>query len=255
MADEMLVLLTRPQEDSESLATLLKARGIASLIEPMLTIRPCADVRLSTRDVQALLLTSANGARFLAKAISERDLPVYVVGNATAETARSLGFKKVHSAAGDARALADLVADRVDPTAGSLLHVAGKTLAGDLATALAARGYDVRRKTLYETTPAMGISPVATKAFQEGKISAVLFFSPRTAGAFVRLACEAGLAPYCKRVVALCLSPAVAKAADTIRWQALQVSTHPDVNSLLHDLDDVVNRVGKGKLDETGQSR
>ncbi|MGB1547132.1 MAG: uroporphyrinogen-III synthase [Alphaproteobacteria bacterium] len=251
----MHVLLTRPQEDSENLAALLQARGIKSLIEPMLTIHPRPGVRLSTANVQAFLLTSANGARALAKATPERNLPIYAVGNATAETARALGFTKVLSAAGDARALTDLVAERVDPKAGALLHAAGKTLAGDLAVALTARGYDIRRETLYEATPVKRISPPAAEALRGGKLAAVLFFSPRTAGAFVRLACEAGLASCCERVFALCLSPAVAKAADTIRWQALRVAERPDVDSLLRELDSIANRANKRKLGETGQSR
>ena len=254
-ADEMQVLLTRPKEDSESLAALLQARGITSLIEPMLTIRPRTNVRLSIDDVQAFLLTSANGARSLAEATPERGLPVYAVGNVTAEIACALGFREVHSAAGDVRALADLVVEHVDPKAGPLLHAAGKTVTGDLAMQLTDRGYDIACKTFYDATPAERISPTVAEALQKREITAVLFFSPRTAAAFVRLASEAGLAPHCERVFALCLSPAVAREADVIRWQELRVSAHPDVASLLRDLDDVANHAGKRKLGKTGQNR
>lgn len=241
----MKVLLTRPKEDSESLAALLKARGIKSLIEPMLTIYPRTNVRLLIDDIQALIFTSANGVRSLAKATSERDLPVYAVGNTTADVARALGFKKVHSAAGDTRALADLVMDCVDPRAGTLLHAAGKRVMGDLAIQLTERGYDITCATLYDAMPAERISPTVIEAFKKKEIIAVLFFSPRTAAAFVRLASEAKLTVHCERVFALCLSPAVAREAGAIRWQELSVSTHPNIDSLLRDLDDVMNRAGK----------
>ena len=74
LANGMQVLLTRPKEDSESLAALLKARGIKSLIEPMLTIYPRTNVRLLIDDIQALIFTSANGVRSLAEATTELSL-------------------------------------------------------------------------------------------------------------------------------------------------------------------------------------
>jgi len=233
----MYVLLTRPRQDSEALAARLQAKGRACLLEPMLTIRPLAGVRLSLESVQAFLLTSANGARALATATAERTLPVYAVGTKTAAEAQALAFENVYPAAGDTRALADLVAEKVDRKAGALLHAAGKTVAGDLAGALAERGYDVRREVLYEALPTQEFSAATAAALRKGEVGVVLFFSPRTAATFVRLVGEAGFAPECKRITALCLSAAVAKAADAIQWQSLRIAAHPDEGSLLQALE------------------
>lgn len=233
----MDVLLTRPKQDSEALAVRLQAQGRTCLVEPMLTIRPCEGVYLSLEKVQAFLLTSANGARALAGATSQRGLPVYAVGDATADAARGLGFEKVQSADGDLQNLIHLIVERVDPKAGILLHTAGQAVAGDLTGALCGQGYNARREALYDAVPVTKISAATADALGKGRIGAVLFFSPRTAAAFVRLVCDAGLAAHCKGVLAICLSPAVASAARGVAWKALRVAAHPDEGALIRELD------------------
>ena len=97
----MRVLITRPGEDGTALAEILRARGIESVIEPLLSIKYLDGPELKLENIQALLLTSANGVRALARRTDRRDIPVYAVGDATAMTARKAGFIQVHSAAGD----------------------------------------------------------------------------------------------------------------------------------------------------------
>src|ERR1700688_53195 len=105
----MRELITCPREEAQALAALLAARGIDTLIDPLLDIRPVPVPALSLEGVQALLFTSANGLRALAEREPTRTLPVYAVGARTAELARSLGFAAVESADGAAADLARLV--------------------------------------------------------------------------------------------------------------------------------------------------
>ena len=74
----MRVLVTRPEEDAAALVAALKARGHEALVEPMLTVAPAPGVTppLDLDGVQALLFTSANGARAFARLSERRDLPV-----------------------------------------------------------------------------------------------------------------------------------------------------------------------------------
>ena len=154
------VLITRPAEDGEMLAEMLRGRGMEPMVEPMMNIVP-TDAAPDFIGVQAVLLTSANGARALAERIAGRDIPVFAVGDATARTARELGFSTVESAAGNVTALADLVRGRLDPAAGALLHPAGSDVAGDLAGTLNKYGFSVRRVVLYEARPAVEMSQAA----------------------------------------------------------------------------------------------
>ena len=70
----MRFLLTRPREDSEKLARNLTRLGHSSLIDPLITIEPCGPGKINLSLYEAVLLTSANGARALARGL-QRHLP------------------------------------------------------------------------------------------------------------------------------------------------------------------------------------
>ena len=229
----MRLLLTRPRDDAEPLADELRRASHEVLIEPMLAIRPLPHASLDLDGVQAVLLTSANGARALAAANARRDLSVCAVGDATARAARAAGFTDVASADGDVEALAELVRARLDPADGRLVHVAGSAVAGDLSSALGAAGFAVDRAVLYEARKATALSPACRAALQDGRLDGALFFSPRSAAAFVRLADAAGLAAACRRMSALCLSQAVADAAGVVPWRDISVAIRPTQADLL----------------------
>lgn len=227
----MRVMITRPRGPAEALAELLADRGIEALIEPLLEILPIPNQPLDLEGVQALLLTSANGARALAEATNERDLAVFAVGPATAAEACAAGFATVVTAGGDVAALSLLVEARLDASAGALLHVSGSAVAGDLAGRLEAAGFDARRAVLYEARTVSALSEAAVAALAGGGIDAVLLFSPRTAESFVRLCRRASVA--LERVRALCLSPAVARRAEAALWGEVAVAARPDQDALL----------------------
>jgi uroporphyrinogen-III synthase len=229
----MRVLITRPRDDAEALARMLADRGVDSLIEPLLRIANLPADDLALNGVQAILLTSANGARALAAATAARSLPVLAVGSATAAAARDAGFTEVDVAGGDVAALAALAARRCDSRAGPLLHVSGSVVAGDLAGRLEAHGFTVLRAVLYEAHRVSALSNAAVAAVGDGAIDAVLLFSPRTAKAFVALAREANLTAALASTQALCLSEAVAEAARAIAWREVRVAGRPDQAALL----------------------
>ena len=118
----MHVLVTRPVEDARSFVAALEARGHEALVEPMLTVAPAQGVKLplDLTGIQALVVTSANGARVFARLSEARNLPVFAVGDASAAAARAVGFETVESAGGDIADLARLVIGRLDPKDGAL---------------------------------------------------------------------------------------------------------------------------------------
>jgi uroporphyrinogen-III synthase len=231
----LTALITRPEEDARPLAEALDARGVTVVIEPLLAIRvlpeAASDLAKDLAGVQALLFTSANGARAFAELSPRRDIGVLAVGDATAAAARALGFGVVESAGGDVQALARLAKERLKPAGGPLFHAAGSAVAGDLAETLAAEGFELRRRMLYESTTATSLSPETIAALKQGRVDLVLLFSPRTAATFAELAGAAGIDA--TALTALCLSPAVAKAVEGLAWRRVEVAEKPDLHSLL----------------------
>src|SRR5437763_10333223 len=142
-------LVTRPRAEAIALAEALAARGIEAMIEPLLDIRYGDQLAPDLAGVQAVLCTSANGVRALARLSRERDIALFAVGEATAARARGEGFAQVESAGGNVEDLARLVRRRLRPEAGRLLHVAGSDVAGDLAGLLRDAGFDVERVGMF----------------------------------------------------------------------------------------------------------
>jgi len=208
----MRALITRPREESEALAAALAARSIEALVEPLMEVHFLAPATLDLWGVQAILCTSGNGVRAVARASRERGVPLFAVGDATAARARAEGFAAVESAGGDVTDLIRLVAARLRPEEGALLHVAGNVVAGDLAAALSERGFTVERNILYEARPVASLSTIAVSALRSEAIAFALFFSPRTAAVFARLAGDAGVADRCGRITALSISAAARPA-------------------------------------------
>jgi len=235
----LTALVTRPEEDARPLAEALRTRGLAVVIEPLLAIRPLPEaaegLAQDLAGVQALLFTSANGARAFAALSPRRDIGVLAVGDATATAARSLGFTAVESASGDVQDLARLAAERLKPAAGPLFHAAGSAVAGDLAQLLAASGFELRRRMLYESRPAEAFTAEALAALKMGAIDLVLLFSPRTAASFTQLAKAAGVDT--RTMTALALSPNVALAVRELDWKTVETAARPDLSAMLELVD------------------
>ena len=241
----MRVLITRPEREATALATALVQRGHAPVIAPLFTLQilhPPADFAAALAACQAVLLTSANGARALAEAGDQRSKPVFAVGDTTAATAEGLGFTSVFSASGDAAALAALVEQRLDPAKGPLVHVAGVDVAGDPAPS----GFETRRFALYEARAADVLPDSARAALQARALDAATFFSPRAASVFAALVEKAGLADACRGVTAIAISPAVAEPLKSLSFQAVQVAARPTRQAVLEEIDRLPAAVVKG---------
>jgi uroporphyrinogen-III synthase len=233
-------LVTRPQEEALSLAAALADRGIDAVIEPMMEVHYRTAAAPDLANVQAVLCTSANGVRALARISRERDRPLLAVGDATASRARAEGFTNVASAGGDIADLVRLAAVRLPPKGGRLLHIAGEVVAGDLSGALRAQGFSAERIVLYDARPVATLSESAIRALCSGKIDFAVFFSPRTAAIFVKLANDAGLADCCRTITAFSISPAADAALTTLSWCDRHVAERPSQGALLDQLDRVL---------------
>ena len=239
----MRVMLTRPRADSERLAKELQARGNVVVIEPMLNIVPQGLIP-PLDDVAALIVTSANSIRTFAAACDRRDLIVYAVGDATALVASEVGFTAVESAQGDAVALEAHITAQVKPGAGSLLHIQGRDVTGELDESLISKGYNVRSAVMYRAETANELFQEARDLLVSRNIDVILFFSPRTVKTFVRLVSEAGLADRCDTIIAICLSAAVAEAGSALIWSGVHSAATPDRAAMLQ-LCDAVQESGQ----------
>ncbi|MEM9618251.1 MAG: uroporphyrinogen-III synthase [Pseudomonadota bacterium] len=229
----MTILITRPQPEATAFAEMCMVRGYETLVSPLMEIRIMAS-KVDLSDVGALAFTSVNGVRAFAQNSAERRLPVFAVGETSADAARAAGFKEIHVAGGDVDALAALIAAQHDSAKGAALHCAGATRAGDLVKALEAENLPARRAVLYEARPIAALSSAAITALKaEKSIDWVALFSPRSARLFVDRAREAGLESSLASVNVACLSDAVAKELTTAQWKSVRIAPRRDSAAML----------------------
>lgn len=236
----MRVLITRPEREATTLAAALAERGHVPVIAPLFRLeilRPPTDFAATLAASQAVLLTSANGARALAEASDQRGRPILAVGDTTASTAEGLGFSSVQSAAGDGAALAELARRQLDPASGPLLHVSGVDVALDLADALKPDGFEVKRLALYDAREEAELPDSARAALQARALDVATFFSPRASEHFARLVQEAGLAGSLADVTAIAISPAALQPLSALPFKATVAAARPTRQSVLDEID------------------
>ncbi|MBS0518523.1 MAG: uroporphyrinogen-III synthase [Proteobacteria bacterium] len=233
--ERMRVLITRPEREATTLSQALGRRGHVPVIAPLFQLhfrRPPEDFAAALAASQAILLTSANGARALAEATELRSKPILAVGDMTAATAEGLGFTSVTSASGDSAALAQLVRERLDPKGGPLLHVSGADVKGDLGP----QDF-VRRFALYEARQVETLPDSARAALEARALDVATFFSPRAAKAFVQLVVAAGLAEACRPITAVAISPAATAPLEALPFKATIAAARPTRQAVLDEID------------------
>ena len=230
----MRLLVTRPEPDNERTAVVLRARGHEVMLAPLLRVETIADAELGPGPWAAILITSANGARAIARHQRHRELaslPVLAVGEASAAAARSAGFKDVTSADGDGGDLARLAASRFAGSALPLLYLAGEERARDLAGEVALAGLTVMTAVVYRTVKQAVFPHQVSAALGAGAIDGVLHFSRRSVESYLdcaRVASGPALEP-----VHFCLSARAAEPLEAAGAARIRIAEHPDEATLL----------------------
>ena len=229
----MRIVLTRPQADSERTATTLRARGHDVLIAPLL------QVELVTTDFSGgwggIIITSANAPGAIAGHPAREKLtklPLYAVGQRSADAARAAGFSNVTSAGGDVSDLVRVIATRRADAAAPLLYLAGEDRAADLVAELVANGIAAEMAVVYRAVSAP-FPPALTAALKAGEVDAVLHFSRRSADSYLTGAAKTGVAEQALAVRHLCLSAPVAEPFVKAGAGNVAIAKRPDEATLL----------------------
>ena len=238
----MAVLVTRPSPDDETTAKALRARGIEVLRAPMLRFEPVPFQDDADANYGAVIVTSANALRAIAPHLASRlvKLPLFAVGENTAEAARDAGFGEVIASKGDAGALRDLVLARAKSKqlrkASPILYLAGADLARDLVSELSENGFTVVTQTTYRMVPAPSLPQEVCDAFVAHEIEAVLHYSRRSARAFLEASRAGGVEISALALPQCCISPAVAVVLRDAGATQVTAAASPDENALFEAL-------------------
>jgi uroporphyrinogen-III synthase len=232
----MRVLVTRPLHSGKRTAERLREMGHEPLLLPL--SHPVHDVGAAldglARTDGAIAVTSAEAIR----AITERkdaiafhvQRPLYAVGEATADEAKTAGFRSVVASSGSGADLADTIAslgrDRV-------LYLAGFPRAETFEARAREIGLNITVAECYRMEP----FPIDAAWFQtilaEQRPDSILFYSRQTAESFFGLPGMRTRQDVIAGIRLLCLSAAVAAAIPAPLRENIAIAEMPEERSLL----------------------
>ena len=105
---------------------------------------------------------------------------------------------------------------------------------------LRGQGFAINGVTLYAAQPVAMLSGASVGALCAGSIDFALFFSPRTAAIFTRLASAAAVAKCCAKITALSISAAADAALAGLPWLDRRTAETPNQPALLDLLDNLL---------------
>lgn len=212
------LVLLRPQPGNDQTAGRARAIGIEVVQIPLFETLPVETEGVPAGPFDAVLVTSANGARHGADALSQlAHLPVFVVGEASARTARDHGARTVHVGGGDAASTIPLL------TAAG--HKAVLHLCGEDVRPFDPMGLTVMRHVVYRSEARD--ARLFAKALASLPPSVMAIHSPR-AGRRLN-----ALIPAEHRYHILIAISDTAAQASGPGWRRVQVAEMPDDTALL----------------------
>ncbi len=204
----MKLLILRPEPGASETAARARAIGLDPVLAPLFAIRKVEGPLVEAGRYEAILLTSANGARHAPAGLT--GLPCFAVGESTAAAARALGFDEVLMGASDgAEAAAMMAAAGVSRA----LHPCGRD-----HRAVEAEGVSIERLIVY------AVEPGPNERFQGPAVA--MIHSARAGARFAELADDRS------SIALAAISPAAAAAAGE-GWAAKAVAAQPRDQALL----------------------
>ena len=167
-----------------------------------------------------------------------KKIPLYVVGDKTAELAKQTGFLNVSSASGTSQELIQLMIKTAQRDKGMLWHLSGEKVKGNIVESLETAGFEAKRQIVYSIEDAMDLPPSLDDELKNQTISHVIFCSPRTTTVFVNLLKKKKLEKMTCQMICLCLSQDIGEKALSLKWKKLWISPRPNMNDLMGYFDE-----------------
>ncbi len=218
----MRFLITRPLPDAKRSAVALRAAGHECDIAPLMTIKFLDDIKPDMTHITGFAFTSSNGVRAFARLAPHyalyNALPAFAIGAMTAHTCRDAGLTQIFTSHGTVDALADTIAEH--DKGGTILHICGRHIAGDLAALLRARAIAYQREIAYHAEAIAQLAFENAQKLHQKLYDGILFYSPRSVEVFMHAArqraqerAQEGAQGLFPLPLAFCLSTAVADRA------------------------------------------
>lgn len=239
------LLITRPQPEADVTAQQVRALHGRPLLAPALTILPPHDGRSLKQAMHALdryqgvLITSANGARALIDAMpsSHPPPPLFAVGRKTARILEKEGWPvHVPSGAAGGERLARAVMAWRPGGAQPFLFLRAEQGREELGRLLQQAGYGVDQVVAYRAEPMVTLPAPVRHALEAGTVDATLFFSGRSAQAFVAVLSAEGDVAWLSRTTVVVISSVTEETVRKLGFREVLIASEPSSEGMLKTL-------------------
>lgn len=215
-----MILLTRPESDSQRIAPDFHNLGHKVIMSPLLKIH---SLNVILPPHNALCLSSKNAIPVLGKV--SKKTPLYCVGTQTSKTLQDKGFESVITAPTAHDLLAIL---RKKEPRGNLLYLAGDISTLDFSEHLP----QCAKLICYNAIAQEGFSPDALDALKEKRITHIPLYSVRSFKILNQLLVKNKIDLGCIRILAL--SEDIAKYAESFDFKEVLIAKAPTHNALIN---------------------
>lgn len=232
------ILVTRPEPEATATARMLEAAGYETHCFPVLTIAPRKEAtkfieQAIAQGIQAIALTSKRSFDALLPFPQTKHIPLFVVGSASAEQAKALGFQSVIEGDGNAKSLVESILSHGLPKDGNILYLRGETVSTDIAASLEEYGYNPLEVIAYSTAPADHLPEALIGEIRSGEIHAIATYSRDSLKHLMQLIEKYALTEALNRINLLCLSASIAEIAIPCLWQKVTCAETPEEAAML----------------------
>lgn len=215
-----MIFVIRPEPGLQSTLAAARELGLAVIGRPLFDVVPLRWKAPAVGDFDGLLIGSANAIRHGGEALEDfMQLPVYAVGEATAEAAREASFTIAQTGSGGLQGLLDSLQPPL-----KLLRLAG----AEHVALTPPEGVSITERIVYEVRaiPLTGSDEISLRAAKP----LVLLHSAAAARHFASECIRRGLDR--ARISLACIGPRVAEAVGD-GWREVQSAPQPDDAALL----------------------
>ena len=220
-----VIWITRSQPAASTSAKRWQEAGYEAIAQPLITITLPQEMPAPPRKGSTLIITSKTSLRYLAEFTDRRDWDVITVGAASASLARSMGFKTVQSADGDARDLVSHVLENYTPSNGNFAYLSAANVQTDISDALSKHGYNISRHILYSNEPMRGMPKIEVSA-----VSYIAFYSTMAAEAFMQFGIDTS------KITAISISAAVDQILSGGNFLTRKIAARPEEIAMIEAL-------------------
>ncbi len=228
---ELMIIITRPYNQSVQTAEYIRNYGYNCAICPMLKINQSfvQKEEISYETVDIIVITSQN-AIYAISNIAKNKL-ILTVGDKTADIICSKGFTNVKSVNGNIQSLVQYIIENYINK--SILYLRGNNITLDIKSVMENSGFCVQEIIVYKAEPSLSLDTKIQLELKKTNHCIIIFYSKATANNFIRLIKVYNLLSYLKKFIAISISKNVSEVLEQIEWKTLLIAEQPTEQSII----------------------